>query len=94
MTQSFIMGDNISWWGHLEMAIPQLMNMGLSGVPLKSFYRLSLSLEQDTGDYRYQAGNKERQTCLCALRHHPKPKGNNFQREAAYEEYNDCQQRA
>lgn len=27
------MGDNGSWWEHLEMAIPQLMNMGLSGVP-------------------------------------------------------------
>lgn len=27
------MGDNNSWWEHLEMAMPQLMNMGLSGVP-------------------------------------------------------------
>jgi alpha-glucosidase len=27
------MGDNHSWWEHLEMAMPQLMNMGLSGVP-------------------------------------------------------------
>lgn len=27
------MGDNTSWWEHLEMAMPQLMNMGLSGVP-------------------------------------------------------------
>jgi alpha-glucosidase len=27
------MGDNHSWWEHLEMAIPQLLNMGLSGVP-------------------------------------------------------------
>jgi len=27
------MGDNDSWWEHLEMAMPQLMNMGLSGVP-------------------------------------------------------------
>lgn len=27
------MGDNNSWWEHLEMALPQLMNMGLSGVP-------------------------------------------------------------
>lgn len=27
------MGDNHSWWEHLEMALPQLMNMGLSGVP-------------------------------------------------------------
>ncbi len=27
------MGDNSSWWEHLEMAMPQLMNMGLSGVP-------------------------------------------------------------
>jgi alpha-glucosidase len=26
------MGDNSSWWEHLEMSIPQLMNMGLSGV--------------------------------------------------------------
>ena len=26
-------GDNSSWWEHLEMAMPQLMNMGLSGVP-------------------------------------------------------------
>ncbi len=28
------MGDNHSWWEHLEMALPQLCNMGLSGVPL------------------------------------------------------------
>lgn len=27
------MGDNSSWWEHLEMAMPQLLNMGLSGVP-------------------------------------------------------------
>jgi alpha-glucosidase len=27
------MGDNHSWWEHLEMAMPQLMNMGLSSVP-------------------------------------------------------------
>ena len=27
------MGDNHSWWEHLELAMPQLMNMGLSGVP-------------------------------------------------------------
>ena len=27
------MGDNDSWWEHLELAMPQLMNMGLSGVP-------------------------------------------------------------
>ncbi len=27
------MGDNDSWWEHLEMSLPQLMNMGLSGVP-------------------------------------------------------------
>lgn len=27
------MGDNRSWWEHLEMALPQLLNMGLSGVP-------------------------------------------------------------
>jgi alpha-glucosidase len=27
------MGDNSSWWEHLELAMPQLMNMGLSGVP-------------------------------------------------------------
>ncbi|GIV96760.1 MAG: alpha-glucosidase [Herpetosiphonaceae bacterium] len=27
------MGDNSSWWEHLEMAMPQLINMGLSGVP-------------------------------------------------------------
>ncbi|OLE04774.1 MAG: alpha-glucosidase [Ktedonobacter sp. 13_1_20CM_4_53_11] len=27
------MGDNTSWWEHLELAMPQLMNMGLSGVP-------------------------------------------------------------
>lgn len=27
------MGDNNSWWDHLEMAMPQLMNVGLSGVP-------------------------------------------------------------
>jgi alpha-glucosidase len=26
------MGDNNSWWEHLEMCLPQLMNMGLSGV--------------------------------------------------------------
>ena len=25
-------GDNSSWWEHLEMAMPQLMNLGLSGV--------------------------------------------------------------
>lgn len=27
------MGDNHAWWEHLEMALPQLLNMGLSGVP-------------------------------------------------------------
>ena len=27
------MGDNHSWWEHLEMAMPQLLNMGISGVP-------------------------------------------------------------
>jgi alpha-glucosidase len=27
------MGDNMSRWDHLEMAMPQLLNMGLSGVP-------------------------------------------------------------
>jgi len=27
------MGDNTSWWEHLELTMPQLMNMGLSGVP-------------------------------------------------------------
>ncbi len=27
------MGDNVSWWEHLEMSMPQLINMGLSGVP-------------------------------------------------------------
>ncbi len=27
------MGDNASCWEHLEMSLPQLMNMGLSGVP-------------------------------------------------------------
>jgi alpha-glucosidase len=27
------MGDNMSRWEHLEMAMPQLLNMGLSGVP-------------------------------------------------------------
>ncbi len=27
------MGDNHSWWEHLEMAMPQLLNMGMSGVP-------------------------------------------------------------
>ncbi len=27
------MGDNSSWWEHLEMAMPQLVGMGLSGVP-------------------------------------------------------------
>ncbi len=27
------MGDNSSWWEHLELAMAQLMNMGLSGVP-------------------------------------------------------------
>ncbi len=27
------MGDNNSWWEHLEMSMPQLANMGLSGVP-------------------------------------------------------------
>jgi alpha-glucosidase len=26
-------GDNSSWWEHLELAMPQLMNLGLSGVP-------------------------------------------------------------
>ncbi|NJK79345.1 MAG: DUF5110 domain-containing protein [Chloroflexaceae bacterium] len=27
------MGDNTSWWEHIEMMLPQLMNMGMSGVP-------------------------------------------------------------
>lgn len=27
------MGDNDSWWEHLELAMPQLLNMGVSGVP-------------------------------------------------------------
>ncbi|MCG8350562.1 MAG: DUF4968 domain-containing protein [Chloroflexales bacterium] len=27
------MGDNSSWWEHLEMTMPQLLGMGLSGVP-------------------------------------------------------------
>lgn len=27
------MGDNMSRWDHLELSMPQLMNMGLSGVP-------------------------------------------------------------
>ncbi len=27
------MGDNDSWWEHLAMSLPQLMNMGLSGAP-------------------------------------------------------------
>lgn len=27
------MGDNDSWWEHLEMSLPQMMNMSLSGVP-------------------------------------------------------------
>jgi alpha-glucosidase len=27
------MGDNSSWWEHLELTMPQLMNMGLSGAP-------------------------------------------------------------
>lgn len=27
------MGDNHAWWSHLEMALPQLLNMGLSGQP-------------------------------------------------------------
>lgn len=27
------MGDNTAWWEHLEMSVPQLINMGLSGVP-------------------------------------------------------------
>jgi alpha-glucosidase len=27
------MGDNSSWWEHLEMSLPQLSNMGLSGMP-------------------------------------------------------------
>lgn len=27
------MGDNHSSWEHLEMSLPQLLNMGLSGVP-------------------------------------------------------------
>ncbi len=26
-------GDNSSWWDHIWMSMPQLMNMGLSGVP-------------------------------------------------------------
>jgi len=39
---------------------------------------LSLSPEQDTGEYCYQAGNKEWQTYLDALRHQPESKANNF----------------
>ncbi len=27
------MGDNCSWWEHLQMAIPQLLSMSISGVP-------------------------------------------------------------
>ncbi len=27
------MGDNSSWWEHLQLSLPQLMNMALSGVP-------------------------------------------------------------
>lgn len=27
------MGDNSSWWEHLELTLPQLLSMGLSGVP-------------------------------------------------------------
>lgn len=27
------LGDNMSWWQHLELSIPMLLNMGLSGVP-------------------------------------------------------------
>lgn len=27
------MGDNSAWWEHLEMMLPQLMNVGLSGMP-------------------------------------------------------------
>ncbi len=27
-------GDNWSYWEHLEMSLPQLMNLGLSGIPL------------------------------------------------------------
>lgn len=27
------MGDNTSWWEHLQMSLPQLASMGLSGVP-------------------------------------------------------------
>jgi alpha-glucosidase len=27
------LGDNMSWWGHLESSIPMIINMGLSGVP-------------------------------------------------------------
>jgi alpha-glucosidase len=27
------MGDNSSWWEHLEMSMPQMINMGLSGAP-------------------------------------------------------------
>jgi alpha-glucosidase len=27
------MGDNTSWWEHMEISLPQLMGMGLSGVP-------------------------------------------------------------
>lgn len=27
------MGDNSSWWEHLAMSIPMLLNMGMSGVP-------------------------------------------------------------
>ncbi|MEJ2667886.1 MAG: glycoside hydrolase family 31 protein, partial [Deinococcales bacterium] len=27
------MGDNNSWWEHLEMSVPQLLSMGLSGSP-------------------------------------------------------------
>lgn len=27
------LGDNMSWWEHLEMSIPMLLNIGMSGVP-------------------------------------------------------------
>jgi len=27
------MGDNTSWWEHLQLSLPQLMSMGLSGAP-------------------------------------------------------------
>ncbi len=27
------LGDNNSWWSHLRMSIPMIMNMGLSGIP-------------------------------------------------------------